>query len=387
MRPFLLPKDVIYYHKVTFRNCCINDIVLIKKNSLLLTHRIIYKNKYYLITKGDNNLKSDGKIYPKQIIAKAYRIKRNGQIFSHENLYLLQSTLYFQEIVKVKKAFEREKIDFVFLKGLPLHLYYEKSHPRRLYADTDILIKRTQAKTIEQILIELGYRETIVPLANIGPIFKGNKDEFSFIKKINNIFVVIDVHTEAVFTITKIGNLNSLYPRNYNVALTDRLLNEKIRVTINGQIFPILNANNLFIYLALHFFNHNFHGSFRLELIEQLIRKSNIDWEKVAELINKYKLNNFIYPVIIFIKRYYKTKFSTIFINSINNTKIKNVSSILKINIFDNESRIQAGINRFKNLFFLSPNPLWIRLFIFFNFRVLYSIIWVTIRKINSKIS
>jgi len=67
-------------------------------------------------------LESDGKIHPQQIIRKVYQVKRDGRIFDPESLYLLQSTLYFQEIVKIKKAFEREGIGFVFLKGLPLHI-------------------------------------------------------------------------------------------------------------------------------------------------------------------------------------------------------------------------------------------------------------------------
>ncbi len=105
---------------------------MVKKNTHLFTHRVIYKTVNYLVTKGDNSFESDGKILPRHIIAKVYKIKRNTQTFNPESLYLLQSTLYLQEINQIKKLFEREKIDFVFLKGLPLHLYYEKTHPRRM---------------------------------------------------------------------------------------------------------------------------------------------------------------------------------------------------------------------------------------------------------------
>jgi len=129
MLPLLQANDVIYYRQTTFSRCKTNDLIMAKKNGQLFTHRVIYKTKKYLITKGDNNLQSDGKIYPRQIIAKVYQIKRNGKIFHPENLYLFQSTLYFQEIVKIKRAFEKEKIDFVFLKGLPLHLYFKGKHP------------------------------------------------------------------------------------------------------------------------------------------------------------------------------------------------------------------------------------------------------------------
>jgi signal peptidase I len=136
MMPILQPNDLIYYQKTSLRQCKINDFIMFQKGQKLFTHRIIYKTKSYLITKGDNNLQSDGKIFPQQIIAKVYQVKRSfnglkrgGQIFNHESLYLFQSILYFQEIIKIKKAFETENINFVFLKGSPLHLYFEKNLP------------------------------------------------------------------------------------------------------------------------------------------------------------------------------------------------------------------------------------------------------------------
>ncbi|MFN4212726.1 MAG: hypothetical protein ACK4FL_02050, partial [Microgenomates group bacterium] len=57
---------------------------------------------------------------------------------------------------------------------------------------------------------------------------------------------------------------------------------------------------------------------------------------------------------------------------------------IKKTNIFDDEPRIKAGINRFKNLFFLSPQPLWRKFLVFFNRQVLYSLFWVLWRKLKT---
>lgn len=76
MMPILQPNDVIHYRKTTFSQCKTNDFIMVKKNGQLFTHRVIYKTKNYLITKGDNNLDSDGRIYPRQIIGKFYQIKR-----------------------------------------------------------------------------------------------------------------------------------------------------------------------------------------------------------------------------------------------------------------------------------------------------------------------
>ncbi|MGB9707692.1 MAG: signal peptidase I, partial [Microgenomates group bacterium] len=91
MFPLLQENDIVFFKKIPFSKIKINDIIVFKKNSQLITHRVIYKNKKYLITKGDNNPKSDGKIFSKQIIGKVYQIKRNGQIIKPETLYLIQS--------------------------------------------------------------------------------------------------------------------------------------------------------------------------------------------------------------------------------------------------------------------------------------------------------
>ncbi len=81
MLPILHPNDVVQYKKINFKQIRINDIILVHKNKRLFTHRIIYKTDRYLITKGDNNLESDGKIYPRQIIGKVAKVKRDGKEF------------------------------------------------------------------------------------------------------------------------------------------------------------------------------------------------------------------------------------------------------------------------------------------------------------------
>ena len=142
MLPFLRPGDVVYYKRIKLHQYLVKDLVLVKKKSRYFTHRIIYQNNRYMITKGDNNPESDGKINPDQIVGRAYQIKRNSQIIDPEQIYLLQSSLYFQEIVKIKQAFEKENIDFVFLKDY-LFIFIMK----KLILEGFILTTLTCAKT------------------------------------------------------------------------------------------------------------------------------------------------------------------------------------------------------------------------------------------------
>ncbi len=388
MFPLLHDGDIVYLKRIRFSAIKVNDIITIRKLGKIFTHRVIYRIGKSLITKGDNNLSSDGKIYPKQIIGKLYQVKRGSNIFNPEDIYLIQSSLYFAEIVKIKKALEKEKIDFVFLKGLPLHLYFEGKHPRRIYADCDILIAPKDYPKAKKILEKRGYRYHDDSYSKTHRILKDKYTEFSFYKTINNFPVLFDVHLEPVFMMNQLGKLEMLYMQKFIDSLTENFLREKQQLAINNYQFPILSSSNLILYLSLHFFHHNFRGAYRLELLDRVIRKAlqispppRVSLA-LSEKILDYQLQNFVYPVFLLLKKYYDTPITKSFLAEIkpNGDKLNYISkSILRINIFDEQSRVDEGLLRFKNLFFLSPSPLWKKMLIIFNIQVVYSAFWLMI--------
>lgn len=387
MNPVLLKEDVVYYRRTSYRQCHENDIILAQKGNKAFTHRIIYKKSNFLITKGDNNVLSDGKIYPRQVIGKVYQIKRNDQIFSPENFYLLQSTLYFKEIVKLKRTFKAEKINFVFLKGLPLHLYFEKSHPRRIYADCDILINKEYYDKAQGILIEYGYKKSDHSLSKIHRDFQNHETEISFYKKINNFYVVFDIHLEITPLYNQFGKMNGFYSDVLIQQLTKKSLDSKHRIKIENEIFDILTQEYLIIFLAIHAFRHNFKGVYRLEFLHKIILKG-VEWERLTQIIKYFKLQNIVYPTFILLQKYFDTPIPKSFFSKIKPDKVKLkyiMKNILTTNIFGDEPRIKAGVNRFKNLFSLSPNPWWEKIQVFFNPAVIYSIFWVVARKFKWK--
>lgn len=392
MTPILLDEDIVYFKKAKFSQIKTNDIITVKKLNKLFTHRIIYKTNKYLITKGDNNIISDGRIYPNQIVGRLYQIKRNGEILNPENIYLIQSSLYFAEIVKIKKALEKEKIDFVFLKGLPLHLYYEGAHPRRIYADCDILVSLEGQSNIHRLLIKNGFKKSETSYSSIHKILKNKETEDMYYKKINGVPVLFDVHYEAVFMMNQIGKLNELYPQKSTDQMSKQFLKERMIVQIQNENFPILSPPDLIIYLALHFFHHNYNGIFRLELLNTIFQKIHYSRRTYVSssviFIRKYKLENFVYPTFLLLQKYFKTPIPKKFMDSIkpHRNKMKYIDeNILRINIFNDEPRIKAGVTRFKNLFYLSPQPLWRNILIIFNPAVIYSIFWVILRKLKRK--
>lgn len=412
MQPVLNPDDVLYFKKISFTKIKLNDIVLVFKNNTPFAHRVIYKSKKYIITKGDNNPRSDGKVYPPQIIGKVYQIKRSGQIISLENLYLIQSTFYFNEIIKIKKLFEQNNINFVFLKGLPLHLYFEKSHPRRIYADCDVLIASIDYRKAERILKQQGFKKHDTSLTPLFGKLKDKLTEATFVKKGSDlnirqgltpgIPIVFDVHLEPVFLMNQLGKLNALYPEKLLKKVTTDFLTNKQYITVQHQKFPILSNENLIIYLSLHFFHHNFQGIYRLDFLDRVIKKTLLDvpprrWQDdsfevfsslldIARRINYYRLENFTYPVFLLLKKYYQTKLPNSFLKLIQPdiSKLNYIKqNIMTINIFDDESRLSAGINRFKKIFYLSPEPMYQKIMVIFNPAVVNAVFWVLMKKIR----
>jgi len=391
MQPILFDNDIVYFKKTAFSKIKVNDLIVFYQKKQIICHRVVYKTNRFLITKGDNVLLPDGKVYPRQILGRVYQIKRNGQLFDPQTLYLIQSTHYFNEIVKIKNEFDRQKINYLFLKGLPLHLYFEGEHPKRLYADCDVLVDKKDFNRAQKILYRFGYQKSDTSLSSLQKKLKDKEVENAYWKTINGFSVIFDLHTEVVFMMTQLGKLDQLYPQQLINQLTEEFLAAKKKIKINDEQFLILHFEFLILYLALHLFHHNFQGSFRYQFFNIVVRKSKLntkDWRKVGETIAKYKLNNFVYPVFYLAKKYYQTPIPNSFLNQIkpvNPLANKLINKLTLTNILADEPRIRAGVNRFKNLFFLSPNPLWKKIFVFFNPQVIYSIFFVVFHKIKRR--
>jgi signal peptidase I len=386
MYPLLLDQDILYLQKITFLKIKVNDIITVREKDHYFTHRVIYKGKNYLLTKGDHNPIVDKKVYPKDIIGIVENVKRGGKMFNPGQLYLFQSTLYFGEIVRIKNMLEKNNIEMLFLKGLPLHLYFEKAHPKRLYADCDILIKPKDFPKVKKILRKFGYKKVEDSLSQEHQKLKNKQSEISFMKTLNGFHVVFDIHFEIVFLMTQLGELNPLYPQDKIDALTKEFMDDRRSITVLGEDFPILSRTNLLIYLCLHLFHHNFSGAYRYDFIDKIIRSDRPDYKKLTETVKKYSLQNFIYPCFILLSRYYQTPLSKKTVSAIrpNKSALRFIKkNIANMNIFKGEERIGSGVKRFQMIFCLSPYPLYKKILVFFNKEVLYSVFWVFYKKLK----
>lgn len=397
MLPFLLEGDVVYWKKITFSRIQPQDIITFYRDNQLITHRVIYKASNYLIARGDNRLKSDGRVYKRQILGRVSHIKRGNEIFDLESIYLLQSTVYIKEILLLKNAFVKKNVLFVFLKGLPIHLFYEKKYPKKIYADCDILIARECFGEINDIFKQLGYQlvldESLKTRTKFNHIW-----EVSFRKNVNGVLVVFDIHLYAVFLTTQLGPLSMIYPQKLLDQLSRELLINHQIATINNSSFPILPAEYLAVYLGLHIFHHNYKDPQRYLLYINIIsRLSKHQTKRMVRVIKEYQLTNYIYPTFVIIKRYFKHSSTSVIsylitethslISSKNNSRNYMDKFSNKVNIFDEETRIQAGIRRVWYIFWLSPNPMFVKWLFWFKPEVWSAFYIVASRRIFNTFS
>ncbi|MDO8269572.1 MAG: signal peptidase I [Candidatus Levybacteria bacterium] len=385
MFPLLRDGDVVSIKKTIYSQIKVNDIVCFRQKNNLVTHRVVYKTATYIIAKGDNNPFSDGKVRPDKILGRVNAIKRDGQSLNIDDFYLFQSSIYFGEIKRIVGILSKEKNDIVLLKGLPLHLYLEKKHPRRIYADCDILVAKKDASRAKKVLVNEGYKLLDFSLSKEHRKLKEKIVEESYGKEVDGLPVIFDIHYEAAFMMTQLGSLNFLYPQKLLDSFTSHLLDDKRMVTIEKEEFPLLSLEDQIVYLFLHLFHHNFRGGYRYDI---LVRILDLKYEKnkLIKLIREYQLTNFVYAGLILLQEYYPSKKYKEILDrlSVSQTVKQYVEKkVLPIKIFDDEERVGGGVNRFLLLFYLSPEPFIFRFMTFFNSQVIYSIWWVLSNKIR----
>lgn len=383
MAPVLNRYDIVEYQEIPFSRVAINDVVYFKKKNKHLMQRVIYRKNSHIIVQADANTSSYIKISKKEFLGVIVGIKQGEDTVPLDSIYLLQSSVYWKEIQIITKVFNENNIVFVFLKGLPLHLFYEKSIPRRIYADCDLLIAKKDVMRVRKTLIRMGYQKVRKTFLNRTEKMKKKIVEEDYAKEVNGIQVVFDVHHEPAFLMTELVNLNYMYPQELIDKYADHLLTNRRKVSIKGHSLPLLSIEDQIVYLFIHLFHHNFRGTYRYNILLELLNK-RFNEKKVLAIINNFKLVNFIYPGFILLSKYYAFDANISAGDFAISDKIKKFvrKNILQTPIFIGEDRIDGGVGRFKLIFHLSPNSLKEKILVFLDRQVFYSIIWVIYRKI-----
>jgi len=369
MYPLLQDGDTVEYVRTPFYDLRLNDIVLVYDEKILVTHRVIYKTKTTCITRGDNNAKADSTVQKGKVMAKVVRFKRKGIWHGIQDVYFAQSMFYLGEIQKVETILRSQKIPHVFLKGVLISLRYEGTIPKRIYADCDVLVQRTDFRQIEKAFTLLGYKILGQSLL-FSKEKRENKPEVSYSKVVNGVLVMFDVHFEPVFLMTQLKGMNLLYPSGMLDRLGKRIIKRGETKKIKGFNYSLCSVPDQILYLALHIFHHNYTDSVRYQLLDAVIRKNGTKnaWNDVQNTIREYRLEGYVYLAFVLLKKYFKTPIPRSFLAAIRPSHLKfQISHFVAhhVDIFSQDSRTKAGIERFMLIFLLSPEP-WRRKLLLF---------------------
>ncbi len=367
MLPLIKPNDIIHFVPIKPNQLQLNDIVIFRQKKRLIAHRLIYKTNQYFITQGDNLLNPDKPHSYSQLLGKAVSITRHHQTLPISYLYLQQSSLYLRELNLLVKTFNSHYFDYLFLKGLPLHLYYQKTHPQRLYLDCDLLINPHQLQPVSATLQQLGFHPYNPPDFSTPPFHQS--PELSFIKKTPSFPIVLDIHLTPLFLPKQLATPNHLYPSTLLTQYSLHLLRNKLKVKLKNQTYPLISSKDAIIYLSLHFFHHNLRGIQRLHLLHQILTQYSFtdqEWAQLAQLANQFKLANFIYPSLKIYTHYFPSTIPKKFWQQLDLQHHFFINQLTKIDpLKPSFSRFLNGFRLTIYSFFLSPQSLTTKLKIF----------------------
>ena len=348
MFPLILPKDkvVVIKAKILKRD----DIVVFTNNNRLIAHRLIYvsPSRDYLVTRGDNNLSSDGKISRSQILGKIETLKRGGGKLSLSHVYLTQSSIYLKELKTIDWAFKKRSVSYVILKGLPVHITINNSPPKRLYLDADILVKKGDFKKATQALLALQFKKLRSTLLGKEAELSSQLD---FTKFTNPFPVTIDLHKSPAIGFTKTRILDDLTPDSN--LFSDYLFRNVRDVYVGSTKFPILKNETLLIFLLLHLFHHNFRGIERIRLISDLIAIGHLNWKRIRKDTKNLNVGPYINCALTFVNKYYSKG-----VPKPPRSALYSALALL-ISPFKSLPKNLERAERFVLLMFLSPEPLW----------------------------
>ena len=97
MEPILRVGGILYYKSIPLNTYKVDDILVYKVPNHIVSHRIIGRNDYYFITKGDQNNTIDSNVYNNQVLGKSsnFSIPYIGYYadYIYHHKYLLVITL------------------------------------------------------------------------------------------------------------------------------------------------------------------------------------------------------------------------------------------------------------------------------------------------------
>ncbi|KAA3660728.1 MAG: hypothetical protein DWQ10_06060, partial [Calditrichaeota bacterium] len=217
--------------------------------------------------------------------------------FELETLYLnnRKRTARMQNVLaEIFSKFAEYKIDVLALKEVGLiHFIYPDSnlHP---IGDLDLLIHKSDFKTAEKCLIDLGY--STLPTSDCH-YRMSYLDGFQFHRESDNTWLDIQWNVE-----NKSKDISGKSPVNFQI---DRMWKNAQLIELAGHEVRMACPSDMIFHLCLHLEGHGYTELILLTDIAEAINYYNgkLDWDKLIYLTQKFSMQTTIYYALLWVKK------------------------------------------------------------------------------------
>jgi len=203
------------------------------------------------------------------------------------NIVYKRNSKLYKELNKILKAFEKENIDVVLLKGIYLAKYVHRDIGLRPMCDIDILVKEKDLPRIIKILNKKNYKNSLRDKKELHINFFNSKKK---------------THIEAHYNIAKLTEKFYINPKDFFEKIEDSNKN-------------LLNPEFFLLFMLLHISKHiRQDGQILLKWLIDILfffKEEKVDFIKFNKLVQKYNLEKQIYLVWKIYKKEIDDNFKT----------------------------------------------------------------------------
>lgn len=206
----------------------------------------------------------------------------------------LKTILYISELCRITDAAQRKGIVIVFLKGILQDFFLTKKISTKNRFDIDILVQDGQLPAISNIFNASGYSMAL-PISKRTPTLEHalTDSQSVFIKKIQRILIVFDVHTLLLVpTPPPIVTLS----RQTCKKITREVFTRKQSMTFKGKRVFILETTDMLLHQCLNlFFHHSCKGMEQVNTVATICGLSQINWKEAVTRLKRWNIVQFGY--------------------------------------------------------------------------------------------
>lgn len=183
-----------------------------------------------------------------------------------------RNMLMTSELIRIVKLLKENNIEALAFKGPTLSQMAYGDITLRQYGDLDILVKKENIYKIDSLLKDLGYQRLLKLTPIQEKVYIQNSQDLGFYHP--KSAVLFEMHWSL---------LNEDYPLKINL---DTIWKTPQTININQQKIKTFPTEELLMYLCIHGSKHLWERIEWIKDIDLLIRKEDIDWEKIIKKID-----------------------------------------------------------------------------------------------------